>query len=264
MFREDGFRPSDQRGFVHKSFIGRAVGGLVKRFVPAVGIASDIFGGVQSLVRSRARPTLPRSTTARPTLRGEQGKEMARSLKFGGGREVSLPTVTNGAQFPLGFPDVQPRRISRIPSKLRLGNGVTPCEPPLIRSPAGNCIAPTSPRGAELFMGEATMGRYGAAEIPGTMIIDRATCRAGTQLGDDGLCYAKGQITNKQRMWPRGRRPLLTGGDMAAIGTAARAGAKLDRTTKRLRALGMMKALPRPRTTKAHQHAKPVGAVSVT
>ena len=108
------------------------------------------------------------------------------------------------------------------------------------------------------------MGRYGAALIPGTQIIDRAVCLPGMQLGDDGLCYNKGSITNSQRMWPRGRRPLLTGGDMSAIAIAARAGSKLDRTTKRLRSLGMMKALPKPRgKPAAHAHAKPVAAVSV-
>ncbi len=107
------------------------------------------------------------------------------------------------------------------------------------------------------------MGRYGAALEPGVMMIERSVCLRGMTLGDDGLCYNKGAITNKQRQWPRGRRPLLTGGDMRAIGIAARAGSKLDRTTKRLRSLGMMKALPKGRGTAPHAHAKPVTAVSV-
>ena len=77
-------------------------------------------------------------------------------------------------------------------------------------------------------------------------MIDRAVCPRGTQLGNDGLCYNKSQISNKQRMWPAGRKPLLTGGDMRAISTAARAGRRLDLTTKRLQKLGMMKK-PSPR-----------------
>ena len=256
MFREEGFRPSDQRGFLHKSFIGKFVGGVVKRVIPVAGVASDLV----STVRSLARPTVSRSSTARPTLRGAQEKQLGRELKFG--TDLSVPQLTGPR-----FADVQPSRSTALVPRVRTVatalHDPGPCMPPLIRSPQGNCIAPTSPRGAELFVGEATMGRYGAALIPGSKLIDRAVCLPGMQLGDDGLCYNKAAITNKQRMWPRGRRPLLTGGDMNAIAIAARAGAKLDRTTKRLRTLGMMKKLPAPRKAAPHAHAKPVAAVSV-
>jgi len=37
-------RPNDERGFLHKSFIGKAIGGAVRKFVPVVGIAQDIIG----------------------------------------------------------------------------------------------------------------------------------------------------------------------------------------------------------------------------
>ena len=102
------------------------------------------------------------------------------------------------------------------------------------------------------------MGQYGAALVPGSQIVDRATCPRGTHLGNDGLCYNKSQISNKQRMWPAGRKPLLTGGDMNAIRIAARAGKKLAGATTRLQGLGMMpKASPRRRRapTGAHKHA---------
>lgn len=254
MFREDGYRPSDVRGFLHKSKFGKFVTGAVKTLVPAIGVATEVAGVAKSIFRP-ARATVPRTSTARPTIRGEQGKNFGRELKFAAEPRLTVSTVQ-----PLQPFDAAPRRKG-LRRGLAGGNG---CPEPLILSPQGNCIAPTSPRGAELFMGEATMGRYGAAEIPGTQIIDRAVCRAGTTLGDDGLCYGKGTITNSQRMWPRGRRPLLTGGDMRAISIAARAGSKLERTTKRLRSLGMMKALPRRGTPKAHAHAKPVAAVSVS
>lgn len=95
-------------------------------------------------------------------------------------------------------------------------------------------------------VGEAVMGQYGAGLMPGNMVIDRAVCLRGMQLGNDGLCYNKGQITNRQRMWPAGRRPLLTGGDMRAISTAARAGKRLEGATKRLQKLGLMRK-PAPR-----------------
>ena len=88
------------------------------------------------------------------------------------------------------------------------------------------------------------MGIYGAGEVPGNMVINRAICRPGMVVADDGICYNKSQIRNSQRQWPRGRRPLLTGGDMRAISTAARAGARLERTTKRLQKIGLMKKPP--------------------
>ncbi len=256
MFREDGFRPSDQRGFIHKSKLGRFVTGAVKTFVPAVAIGSKVLSTGRSLLRTKARATVPRTLTARSTLAGAEQKELGLQLKFPSDAQL---TTSNVRQLHGGAPP--PRRNGGTGFLGPRGGG---CPEPLILSPEGNCIAPTSPRGAELFMGEATMGRYGAALIPGTKIIDRAVCLPGMQLGDDGLCYNKGAITNSQRMWPRGRRPLLTGGDMNAIAIASRAGGKLDRTTKRLRALGMMKALPKPRKAPApHAHAKPVAAVSV-
>lgn len=96
------------------------------------------------------------------------------------------------------------------------------------------------------------MGQYGAALIPGSHIIDRAVCPRGTQLGNDGLCYNKSQITNKQRMWPAGRKPLLTGGDMRAISTAARAGRRMELATKRLQKMGMMRKPARRTAPRGH------------
>jgi len=108
------------------------------------------------------------------------------------------------------------------------------------------------------------MGRYGAALEPGSQMIDRAICLRGMQLGDDGLCYNKSQITNKQRMWPAGRKPLLTGGDMRAISIAARAGKRLEGATKRLQRMGMMKKAAPRRIGRGHAHVKAAtGVVSV-
>lgn len=251
MFREDGFRPSDQRGFLHKSFIGRAVGGVVKRFVPAVGIASDIVGSFTS--KRAARPVRPRTLTARPTLEGQRGKELGRSLKLSDAVPFTTPT--------------RPLTTARLPA---VASARLPCLPGFHRhTPGGTCFHVGKPHpfadeeAVTTAVGDAVMGQYGAALEPGTMMIERSICIPGMQLAKDGLCYNKGAITNSQRMWPRGRRPLLTGGDMRAIGIAARAGAKLDRTTKRLRALGMMKKLPSPRKAAPHQHAKALSAVSI-
>ena len=266
MFREDGGRPNDARGFVHKSFIGRAVGGFAKRAFQATPVGQAVTF-VQGLVKPPARATIPRSLTARPTIQGQQGKALGRALKFGDVDQTPMMTG-RAVPAPRGFAPPE-----------------TMCVPPAIRDRAtGRCRTPAPgirpaierflPGGRTGFLpeeervrapvGDAVMGRYGAALQPGVMMIERSVCLPGMQLGNDGLCYNKGAISNKERQWPRGRKPLLTGGDMRAIAIAARAGATLDRTTKRLRALGMMKKLPAPRKAlPAHQHAKALPAVSI-
>jgi len=266
MFLAEGGRPGDRRGFLHKSFIGRAVGGIAKRVITAtpIGAALDTGLGIaRSFGRRPARPVAPRTTTARPSLAGAQGKEFGRDLKFAGTRSEGF--TFGGGRPPIATTGLAPAVTVRSTQFRPPTFAGTPCDFPKVLDSAGRCRMPTSGEfGGEQFgVGEAVIGRYGAALEPGSMIIDRAVCLKGMQLGNDGLCYNKGAITNSQRQWPRGRRPLLTGGDMRAIGIAARAGSKLDRTTKRLRALGMMKALPKGRGTRMHAHAKPIAAVSV-
>ena len=226
----NGGRPGDQRGFLHKSFIGRAIGGVAKRVITATPIGAAAFTAAK-FVRSRSRLTPPRTETARVTTFSQDEKERGMTVKFGGA-ETSGP----------------PQR--------------TPCDVPMVRDSEGKCRMPTSGEfgGPQFEVGEAVMGRYGAALEPGSRIIDRAICLKGMQLGDDGLCYNKSQITNKQRMWPAGRKPLLSGGDMRAISIASRAGRRLEGATKRLQRLGMMKK-PAPRRLAPHQHAKASTAV---
>lgn len=67
-----------------------------------------------------------------------------------------------------------------------------------------------------------TMGAFG---IPASMPFQVGQtqygpilrCIGGSVLGKDNLCYPKGSIPNKHRKWPRGARPLLTGGDMKTL-----------------------------------------------
>ena len=94
--------------------------------------------------------------------------------------------------------------------------------------------------------GQALMGQYGAGLAPNVIATTRRDCSFGGQvrgmiLGSDGLCYNKGQISNKERFWPRGRRPLLSGGEMRAISIAARAASRVQRTTAKLESIGMLK-----------------------
>lgn len=138
-----------------------------------------------------------------------------------------------------------------------------PCGPGRFRV-RGVCVDPGAalPGGDPLFssaaeIGQAVMGRYGAGYFPGSMIIDRAICLKGDVVGDDGICYPKRSIRNSDRAHPRGRQPLLTGGEMRAISIANRAAKKFERTQKRLQSMGMIKK-PAPRKAApklpAHQH----------
>jgi len=89
--------------------------------------------------------------------------------------------------------------------------------------------------------GEAVLGIYGAALQPSGEMRHTRSCIRGMVLGTDGLCYNKANLSNKERFWPRGRRPLLTGGEMRAIGIASTAAKKLQAAQKRLMTLGLMK-----------------------
>jgi len=136
--------------------------------------------------------------------------------------------------------------------------------PPETRSPAGCptgftrdpisgvCLAVGSPafesavgRPTDAF-GAAVVGQFGAGLQPAVSTRTMLMCPPGAVLGKDELCYNRGSITNKQRKWPRGRAPLLTGGERNAISKAAAAARKIQRTTKQLEKLGMLKkATPR-------------------
>jgi len=252
MFRLEGGRPNDRRGFIHKRLLGGFKGLLT----------GGPLGAASGFLKKPARNVVPRTTTARPTAAGQEGKALGKALKFGG--EELFTTTTRPSSFGGGGRG-GPCPPGTVPDPKGRGFCIAPCSP--VGRSAGLCDEPTTTtagRNGRFPAGDAVMGQFGAALEPSVMMVERRVCRPGMQLGMDGLCYNKGAITNKQREWPRGRRPLLTGGDMRAIGVAARAGAKLDRTTKRLRGLGMMKKLPASRKAAPHQHAKLLPAVSVT
>jgi len=232
-------RPGDERAFLHKTILGgiAKVGGFLGDIgVPGAGTVAT----VARRLRGNGGGGGSAFTPFTPIVREE--KRRATEIKF-------------ADLVPLGF-------------NFGNGNGNGGCPVPLVMAPDGHCVAPGSGHArshgiggtrtaAELGVGgpvgDAVMGRYGAALVPGSRIIDRAVCLKGMQLGDDGLCYNKSQISNKQRMWPAGRKPLLTGGDMRAISTAARAGRRLEGATKRLQRMGMMKKPASRRGPTQHQ-----------
>jgi len=177
------------------------------------------------------RRPVSRTLTARPSAVSAAEKAAGKVAKFGVGDIVDI-ALGGGGPGDCGF--------GRVWDEVR-----------------GKCVfgLGEQPGPDDTPIGAVVMGRYGAGERPGNMVVNRAVCRPGMVIGDDGICYNRSQLKNSEHEWPRGRRPLLTGGDMRAISTAARAGRRLERTTKRLQKIGMMKKpAPRARRLPAHQH----------
>jgi len=156
------------------------------------------------------------------------GLELGSGLFSGGGRSAVPVATTCPPGFSIGpggqcMPDrFAPEGRSPLP------------QTPFITTPAEVSVGVT---------GEAVMGRFGAALTPQIMSSTRRVCLPGMVLGDDELCYNRRDLTNRERKWPKGRAPLLTGGERNAITKAARAAGKIKRTTQQLQKLGM---LPKP------------------
>jgi len=254
-----GFMPRDHRGFIHKKIIG-----AISNFVPAVNIARTALttvGGLFGGGGTKAPRGCPAGTwkDAQGRCRSDRGSNTSRNPVA-----IVAPTAFGGGGVvPFGGP----RLITRFATPLPIVPSTTGCIPPARIDPGtGRCkvfIGDRAGPDGGFTPGDAVMGRYGAAYSPGSMVVDRAVCLSGDVVAKDGLCYPRNSLTNKQRAWPRGRRPLLTGGEMNAIGIASRAATRLERTQSRLRKMGMMKQIS-PRRAKGHAHAKQAsGVVSV-
>lgn len=175
------------------------------------------------------------------------------ALKGGGGEKGCPPGFSDTTQGCLPTQTALGRSL-----RGELPLGPAPCPSGTVPDPQGRgfCVSPRSPvgraaRATTNGFGNAVMGQFGAALEPEQFQTLTRRCPRGAVLGLDGLCYNRRDLRNTERMWPRGTAPLLTGGDMRCIRIAARAGTKLTRKTKQLRAMGMMPALPKPRKAKA-------------
>jgi len=84
-------------------------------------------------------------------------------------------------------------------------------------------------------------GRYGTGMVPTTRNISRDVCPKGMVLGDDHICYNRRNISNKDRRWPKGTRPLGTAEEMRAVRIASRFAGRFERTTKRMQKIGLVK-----------------------
>jgi len=220
-------RPNDRRGFVHKT-IGR--------------IASSALGFIPGGNVIKTGLDIGR------TLIGGRGGG-------GGGAFTPRPESDPGCPAPQFFRD-QFDNCLVVPDQLAPGSGPGSCPDGTVWDARGQfCVARTSPfgigRGAAADFGQAVMGQYGAALEPAVRTTNTRLCPRGAVLGTDGLCYNKRDLKNSERAWPRGRRPLLTGGEMRCISIASSASKKLQRKQKQLQDMGMLPKPTRRKATKA-------------
>ena len=206
--------PGEQRRFVHKRIFGGikgAIGGLL-------GGPGGILGGAVGGFLRGGQTAVPQATRCPPgfvlTAAGcAPTQPLVRApLLPGGGRFDLDPRAfqDRGGQFP------QPTPAQRS-----------------IREREGLAIDPAA--------GVAVMGQFGAGFEPEVFDTMVRRCPRGAVLGMDGICYNRRDLRNSERFWPRGRRPLLTGGEMRAISTASAAAKKLQRKEKQLQQLGLLK-----------------------
>jgi len=221
---------SDVRGFVHKK-IARGVVGGVTGFIrggpggAVTGAVGGFIGGGGEIQAAVCPPgfALTSSGGCAPrsvTVRAPAFRRFTQSLRQQPAAEVTpVPGIVGFAQ-----------RI--IPG------GATGLE--VLPSDGGEVV----PMGPAMGTGQAVVGRFGAGIEPFTRTSQIRDCPRGMVLAVDSLCYNRRDLRNSERFWPRGRRPLLTGGEMRAISTAASAARKLQRKQKDLMKLGL---LPKPK-----------------
>lgn len=176
------------------------------------GSGSGVFPG-QSLVCSLAG--LPADCSALDLIN-------AGVDAFAGGGEPDAPDLPNLPGPGFGDPGT--------------GNG-NGCGPGAILI-AGQCVAPGDVfPGGDPFMVPAgatpVRGLYGAGFTPTVESRQVRSCPPGFVLGKDNVCYDR--LPRSRRKWDPGMKPLLTGGDRAAIRKAAAAGRKLHRSKKMLK-----------------------------
>ena len=231
----------DERGFVHKRILGGlkgAVGGILG------GPGGIVGGAIGGFVGGGRRPP---TTLPVPFQRFLPPPIPARTTFVQGGCPPGFVMTGAGCQSggaqaigfdPLGL--AQGTLAEQVGSAFITNGGEVQQRPGV----------PLGREGQLLPIGEAVMGRFGAGFKPAVFSQQARRCGRGAVLGLDGICYNKRDISNKERFWPRGRRPLLTGGEMRCISIASRAAGKLQKKQKQLQKLGLLKV---PSARKAAQ-----------
>lgn len=198
-------RPGDVRGFVHKKIFG-GITGAIGGFLGG-GPLGALKGGVSGFGRGGQKPQFPVQVFQPPQQQQLQAPGCGQGFTwdFSQQRCVALQGRGKGG-------------LKQVLEELLPGGGT-----------------------GFIPFGEATMGRFGAGMEPGIRSTETRVCPRGAVLGQDGLCYNRRDLRNNERFWPKGRRPLLTGGDMRCISVASAAAKKLQRKQKQLEQLGMLK-----------------------
>jgi len=205
-------RPGDVRNFVHKSFVGKFVGGLASKVLGSVPLVGGVASGLFDQLRGAGAP-------------GQQAGCPPGFILTAAGCEPKLTSFGRTSLVAQTVAAQQFERGGAFPTPTRKQKE--------IREAQGLAIDPAA--------GVAVMGRFGAGFEPAVFMSDTRRCGRGAVLAVDGLCYNKRDIRNNERFWPRGRRPLLTGGEMRAISTASSAAKKLQKKQKQLESLGLLK-----------------------
>jgi len=150
----------------------------------------------------------------------------------------------------VGCGSLTPGTIARITCDLLAGvipgggEGLVadkPCIPPFRRNAVGDCVAPFMGDQPGAEAGAAIMGQFGAALVPEQVGTVTLRCLPGMVLGRGNLCYNKRDIRNSDRKWPKGRKPLGTPGELAALAKAASFGRRMESTVKRMQKIGVLK-----------------------
>jgi len=227
----------DRRSFIHKR-TGRAIVGGVKGFIGG-GVGGAVGGAVGGFVGGGAPAAAVCPPGFDPSAGGGCVPRRAKVKGLRGRIQRLLPGGETGFITPPAFSG---RRLDTIEPRLRdpglPAPGVLPIFQRLIPGGETGLLEPVPPTAMQA--GSATLGRFGAAVEPTFRSSTIRDCPRGMVLAVDSLCYSRRDVRNSERFWPRGRRPLLTGGEMRAISTAASAAKKLQRKQKDLMKLGLL------------------------
>lgn len=222
-------------GFVHKRIFGAARG----------AIGSLVTGGNPIIGATRGFVTSGGMTASKKTLGVRQ-------------TQPSLP-----ARVPVSAASLVGKRKQLVGSACGPGFRFDPVSGICVftGSPAGRGLPPLETVELARPIGDAVMGMHGVALEPGVRQTATLVCLPGMVLGTDDLCYNKAKFPNKQRKHPKGRKPLLTGGELNAISVATRAAGRVKTQVTRLQNLGL---LDKPKSkAKQKQIAPPAPVVVV-
>ena len=206
---------------------------------------------------AESRPAVPTSTAAVAAageaevgIFGFLGNVLETAVAVGEGiTGIDVPFIGPGDTFLSGGGSGTPGGVT-LPPAVPGGSGPLDvqglaggCIPPFRRDPlTGKCrIFAGTVSGPDPVAGSG-MG------APAVVQTQRRVCNKGSVLDVNGFCRDKRTIRNSDRMYPKPRRPLLTGGDLNCIAKASRAASRMKTQTKRLQKLGMLPKARRGRS----------------